>query len=415
MLGEDGQLQARRDEAVPQARVGEGERGVLGSGFAVQEHGLHAGHVQLGTLGLAPACPCHERAVAAAYELLELRLGVLQRAGGRVRRLGAELVRLVLRDARQPKLRPFVEGAIELLRLHVELVRVLVVEARGHVLPVVAQGGRQLLLGGDRHDRVVRDEVEQLAEAVHGQDIRHVGAVVLVAGGRDLGQLAVLGGQLRRRRDLHALGLLERPLREGGEPGEPLHLDVEQLAAHRPLLGGRVNVEDVAADRELATVLHLLHALVAAGDQLVGGLVKVEEAALLDLEAARAQRRVRHLLGERHGGRDEHGRPLPQQRVERRDPEPDQVRRRRQVRLVAHAAGRVEAHLPRGEELLQVRGEVAGRAVVARHDQRGALGIGVDQRGEQVRAQAGGDERALRRRVGGVRQLRRLNRRSGRM
>ena len=348
VLGQHRELQPGRDEAVAQARVGERERGVLGSGLAVEEGGLHAGHVQLRALRLAAACPRHERAVAAAHELLELRLGVLQRAGGGVGGLRAELVRLVLRDARQPELGALVECAVERLWLHVELVRVLVVEARGHVLPVVAQRGRQLLLGGDRHESVVRHEVEQLAEAVHGQHVGHVGAVVLVAGRRDLRQLAVLGRELGGRGDLHPLGLLERALREGREPGEPLHLDVEQLAAHRALLGGRVHVEDVAADRELAALLHLLHPLVAARHELVGGLVEVHEAALLDLEAARAQRRVRDLLGERHGGGDEHRRRLPEESVERGDPEPDEVRRRRQVRLVAHAARRVEAHAAAG-------------------------------------------------------------------
>ena len=201
-----------------------------------------------------------------------------------------------------------VERGVERLRLHVEVVSVLVVEARGHVLPVVAQGGRELLLGGDRHDRVVRHEVEQLAEAVHGQDVGHVGALVLLGCCGDLGQLAVLGRQLRGRGDLHALRLLERALREGGEPREPLHLDVEQLAAHRALLGGRVDVEDVAADRELAALLDLLHALVAARHELVRGLVEVEQAALLDLEAVRAQGRVGQLLGERDRGGHEHGR-----------------------------------------------------------------------------------------------------------
>ena len=121
----------------------------------------------------------------------------------------------------------------------------------------------------------------------------------LVGRGGDLGQLAVLGAELGRRRDLHPLGLLERALGEGGEPGEPLHLDVEELAAHGALLGGRVDVEDVAAQRELAAVLHLVDALVAAGHELVGGLVEVEQPALLDLEAVRAQLGVGHLLGER--------------------------------------------------------------------------------------------------------------------
>ena len=330
--------------------MGERQRRVLGRRLPVEEGGLHPGHVELGALGLAAARPGHEGAVAGADQLLELRLGVAQRARGRVGRLGAELVRLVLRDARQAQRGALVERGVERLRLHVQVVRVLVVEARGHVLPVVAQRGRQLLLGGDRDERVVRHEVEQLAEAVHREHLGHVRALRLLGLGGDLGELAVLGRQLGRGGDLHALGLLERALRERREPGEPLHLHVEQLAADGALLGGRVDVEDVAADRELAALLDLVHALVAAGHELVGGLVEVEQAALLDLEAVRAQVRVRHLLGERDGGGHEHGGPAVEQRVERGDAEPHEVRRRREVRLVAHAARRVEAHRPRRQD-----------------------------------------------------------------
>ena len=75
--------------------------GVLGRRPAVEEGGLHAGHVELSALGLAAARPGDEGAVAGADQLLELRLGVAQRARRRVGRLRAELVRLVLGDARQ--------------------------------------------------------------------------------------------------------------------------------------------------------------------------------------------------------------------------------------------------------------------------------------------------------------------------
>ena len=57
------------------------------------------------------ARPRHEGAIAGAHQLLELGLGVAQRARRRVRRLGAELVRLVLRDARQPQLGALVQRA----------------------------------------------------------------------------------------------------------------------------------------------------------------------------------------------------------------------------------------------------------------------------------------------------------------
>ena len=220
---------------------------------------------------------------------------------------------------------------------HVQVVGVLVVEARGHVLPVVAQRGSQLLLRGHRDQRVLRHQVEQLAEAVHGKHVGHVGALGLVARGGDLGELALLRRQLRGRRDLHPLGLLQRALREGREPGEPLHLHVEELAADGALLGGRVDVEDVSSQGELPAVLDLVHALVAAGHELFGRLLQVEQAALLDLEAVRAQLGVGHLLGQRHGRRDEHRRLVPEQRVERRDAQPHQMRRRCQVGLVADA------------------------------------------------------------------------------
>jgi hypothetical protein len=78
------------------------------------------------------------------------------------------------------------------------------------------------------------------------------------------------------------------------------------------------------------------------------------------------------------------------------------VRRRREVRLVGHAAARVEAHRARLEPRAQVGGEVAGLAVVARHHQRGAIGgRPLGQRRHEVgphrlrheRAAAVGDER----------------------
>ena len=272
---------------------------------------------------------------------------------------------------------------------------VVVVEARGHVLPVVPQRGGQLLLGGDRHQGVLRDQLEQLAKAVHRQHVGHVRALRLLALGRDLGQLTVLGSELGRRSDLHPLGLLERALREGREPGQALDLDVEQLAANGSFLGGRIDVENVAADGELAAVLHLLHALVAAGHQPARHLVEVEQPALLDLEAVGPQRRVGELLGQSHRARDEHRRRLAEERIESGHTQAHQMGRRREMRLVAHAARRIEAHRTRAEKGLQVGGQVASRAIVARHHQRRALGVGVDQRGEQVRAHARGHEHPL--------------------
>ena len=184
----------------------------------------------------------------------------------------------------------------------------------------------------------------------------------------------MLGGELGRGRDLHPLGLLERALGEGREPGQALDLDVEQLAADRALLGGGVDVEDVATNGELAAVLHLLDALVAAGHQLPGHLVEVDQAALLDREAVRAQLGVGQLLGQRHSARDQHGGLVTQQGIERCNPQADEMRRRREVRLVAHPAGGIEADGPRAQEGPEVGGQVARRAVVTGHHQRGPPG-----------------------------------------
>ena len=293
-----------------------------------------------------------------------------------------------------------VEGGGQTLGRHVEVMGVGVVEARGHVVPEVAQRGRQLLLGRHHHEAVGGYQVQELTEAVDRQQLGDVGPLALLADRRDLGQLTVLGAQLGGRLDCHPLDLLQRPLGEGGEEREAFDLDVEHLAAHRALLGGGVHVEDVSPDRELTAVLHLFGVLVPAGHQLSGGLVEVEQAALLDLESVRAQRGVGHLLGESNcAGHDDRGSLFGvgwrEQRVERGDPQPHQVRRGGQVRLVAHASGGVEAHRPGAQELLEIRGEVTRSAVVARHHQRRPARLGVQQRGEQVGPQAGGHESAL--------------------
>ena len=71
--------------------------------------------------------------------------------------------------------------------------------------------------------------------------------------------------------------------------------------------------------------------------------------------------------------------------VERGDAQADEVRRRREVRLVGHAAAGVEAHGPRREPRAQVGGEVARLAVVAGHHERRAVGRrAVGQRGDEV-------------------------------
>ena len=143
------------------------------------------------------------------------------------------------------------------------MVGVGVVEGGGHVLPEVIQGGPQLLLGRHHHKALGRQEIEQLAEAVNGQQLGDVGPIGLLLSRGHLRQLSVLGRKLGRRLYLDSFHLLEGTLREGGEEGQAFDLHVEELAAHRAFLGGRIYVEDVPAQGELPAILHLVTALVA--------------------------------------------------------------------------------------------------------------------------------------------------------
>ena len=186
--------------------------------------------------------------------------------------------RLVLVDRGQPHLRTRLERGLDRAGRDVEVVRVVVVEGGCDVLPVVDERRRDLLLGGNQHGRV-GDEVEHRVEVVDRQQLGDVGPFGFVGQRGRLSQLAVLGGQLGGRRDLDLLDVAERALREGGEPAQRLDLDVEQVDAHRVVLGRGEDVEQPAADRELAAVLDLLDAFVAGLDQLDGLLLEVEQIA----------------------------------------------------------------------------------------------------------------------------------------
>ena len=175
----------------------------------------------------------------------------------------------------------------------------------------------------------------------------------------------MLGVELGGRRQLDPLGVAERALGEGREPAHRLDLVAEELDPHRPLLGRREDVEDAAADRELAALLDLLDPLVAgarrgrrrprrgrsprpcaiakpAGRSEASGTASASAVALATTTASGSLR----------------------ERVEGVDPQADQVRRRRHVRGVAGAARGVEADPARRQVGAQVGGEVAGRAVV---------------------------------------------------
>ena len=196
--------------------------------------------------------------------------------------------------------------------------------------------------------------------------------------------------ELGGRGQLDPLGVAQRALGEGREPAHRLDLVAKQLDSHGAVLGRGKGVEDAAADGELAALLDLLDPLVAGGEEVGGDGGEVEFLAAGDREAGGSQRGVGNGLGEGGGGSDDDRVVLAGERVERVDPQPDQVRRRGDVGGVAGAARGVEAD-PAGSEVgTQVGGQVAGGAIVGGDDQGGALGeaaVVLQQCRQQQRAQ----------------------------
>ena len=148
-------------------------------------------------------------------------------------------------------------------------------------------------------------------------DVRALGGILERS---DLGQLAVLGRELGGGGDLDHLGVAERALREGGEPAQRLDLVAEQVDPDRAVLGRREQVEQSAADRELAAVLDLVDALVTRGDEVERSLVEVDQLADAQLEAVRAHRGVGHLLRQRDRADHDHRRRVTARRAANRAP-----------------------------------------------------------------------------------------------
>ncbi len=252
--------------------------------------------------------------------------------------------------------RPLGQAGQEVVRRGVELRGVVLVDRAAHLVGVIGDRGLEILLG-EQHDAGVAEEIERAQEAVEREQLGDVRALALV--GDELRRDAQLGLQLGRRRDLHLVEIGDRALRERRERPQRLDLDVEEVDAHRVVGGRGEEIEQAAADRELAAVLHLLDPLVPAVDELDGELVEVDEVALLEREAVRPQLRVGDPLGECSRAGDDHRRGLRggrdlriggiDERVDRGDPQTDEVRRRSEVTLVGDASARVPARPLRRE------------------------------------------------------------------
>ena len=223
VLGEHGELQLRRHEALAQRRGGEAQRGLEHLARDVhllpQPARFETAEVVGGALALAAAGEGDDGPVARAHEALELGLGLGERARGGVGGLRAQLDRLVGGVRGEPDARALRERRLDAVGAHIQVVGVRVAERGAHIAPVVAEHRRELLLGGDHDLGSLADQIEQRAEALHGQQLGDVGALGVlplaraeaVRGqlrDRQLGQLAMLGGELGRGRDLDLIDRL---------------------------------------------------------------------------------------------------------------------------------------------------------------------------------------------------------------
>ena len=397
--GVDGEPQLGADESLPQPRLGEGDAGVGREAAAFEQAGVEAVEAVAGALGLALAVEGDDGAVAGADQFLELALGLLDAARRGLGAGGAEGVLVVLAGRGQRQC-----GALGQRRgdVDVEMLGVVGVHRRRRVLPVVAQRRLDLLGGGEHDRRRLRHQFQRRPEVSSGSASARFAASPSSSRRhrRQLGQFAVLGVELGGRRQLDPLGLAQRALGEGREPAQRVDLVAEQLDPHRPLLGRRVDVENAAADGELA-------ALGRPGRRVRSRRRRGPRRPRRARSPRRGRSRTRPAAATASGTASASAVALATttascsraERVEGVDPQPDEVRRRRHVRGVAGPPRGVEADPPRRQVSAQVGGQVAAGAVVGGDQQRrpaGEAAVVFEQRRQQQRPQRRRDPQRLR-------------------
>ena len=227
----------------------------------------------------------------------------------------------------------------------------------------------------------VRRPVERRHEVVWD---RH--GLALLAQRRLLQVEAALG----RRIDVRALDLVQRALRERRERAHRLDLVAEELDSQRLAAGRREEVDQAAADREVAALLDAVDPFVAGERKLLGQ--RLEPRLLAGREPDRGGPRLgrRQRLGDR--GRRRADEPARREHVEGTRPLADEMRRRLEPRAPANAAARQQRDPLLAEEPARPLGRVAGVGVLGQqHDERAAQLL--VQRRQQQRQRGLGDPR----------------------
>ena len=115
----------------------------------------------------------------------------------------------------------------------------------------------------------------------------------------------------RRGIDPDRLQLRDRPLTEHVEGPDGIHFVAPQLNSIGVLLRQLKDIQDIAADRELARLLHLVLLLIAQKDQPLRRLRERELASLSHLQDALFQHVQGHLRRHQRRERRDHGRRTP--------------------------------------------------------------------------------------------------------
>ncbi len=304
MVGQEHEPELAPDETAPCRLDREEESGLARKGVAgLEQLRLDAAEHPLRAQRFAAMRERDDDALPGSHERRKLHLGLREPARGDRRPLRFERERLALRE------RIELGGALERDR-------------------------RQAVLGPDAaHVVRLEDEVGRALE--RGDEIGRDGPRLVLLAVPLVDEVeAALGG----REDRARVDRVQRTLRERREGADRLDLVAEELDAERLPAGGREDVDQAAAHRELPAVVDALDALVAGERELFGEALDADLQTGSELERGGSRRRGRQQLGHRMRRRTdeaaacEHG--------ERTSALADEVRRRLEAGLPANTSRR---------------------------------------------------------------------------
>ncbi len=190
---------------------------------------------------------------------------------------------------------------------------------------------------------------------------------------------------------------MQRPLRERRERANLLDLVAEELDPQRLAAGGREDVDEPAAHRELPAVLGALDALVACERERLGQPLDAELVSRLDADRRRSGVFDRHPLGRGRCRDDDE--PAAVEDVQRSCPLTDEVRRWLEAGIPADAATGKERRVLLPQEPRRSFREVTRVRVLGNENRERAAELLV-QRGDDQRQRRFRNARAGRQRRG---------------